>query len=77
MADLSGYRAGKLHVPVTDSTQLEGAYAVTLTVQKNSDEDDASAFSRGLGALGLRLEPRKQPRENLIVDGASREPKEN
>jgi len=77
MADLSGYLSRQLRVPVTDSTQLEGAYAVTLTVQRSPDEDDASAFSRGLGALGLRLEPHKQPRENLIVDSASREPKEN
>jgi uncharacterized protein (TIGR03435 family) len=77
MAELVNHLRAAVHMPVVDATSLEGKYAVELNIHQAPDEDAASATSRALSALGLKLEPRKLARENLIVDSASKEPKEN
>ena len=77
MAQLAAHFSGTLHASVVDATGLEGEYAVDLTIQRAPDEDDASAASRALAQLGLRLDPRKSMQDVLAVDSAAKTPKEN
>jgi uncharacterized protein (TIGR03435 family) len=71
--------------PVVDKTGLEGRYfcAVTfspLAAQVSSNAADAAPldiFAAVQQQLGLKLEPKKEPLEVLVVDHAERTPREN
>jgi uncharacterized protein (TIGR03435 family) len=76
--------------PVIDMTGISGNFQVTLEAPmaeiKKSDEMKASGrmgdFGRPLAFdmvhnLGLRLDPRKAPVEQIVVDSAERKPTEN
>jgi uncharacterized protein (TIGR03435 family) len=71
--------------PVVDKTGLEGRYfcAVTfspLAAQVNGNAADVAPldiFAAVQQQLGLKLEPKKEPLEVLVVDRAERTPREN
>jgi uncharacterized protein (TIGR03435 family) len=82
LADTLTPAAGR---PVVDKTGLEGRYfcAVTfspLAAQPNGNEADTGSpdiFAAVQQQLGLRLEPKKESLQFLVIDHAERVPLEN
>jgi uncharacterized protein (TIGR03435 family) len=84
--------SSQLDRAVKDRTQLEGLYAFTLNwvadvhpmmgriVSTGADNDTPSApsiFAAIQEQLGLRLQPKKEPIEVLVIDKAERSPTSN
>jgi uncharacterized protein (TIGR03435 family) len=76
--------SGLLDQPVEDATGLKGVYDVKLHALVGSNPTDASAenpmpslFDAVQDQLGLRLAPRKDMIEVLVIDHAEKTPEEN
>jgi uncharacterized protein (TIGR03435 family) len=86
LADLLD-RVAPLPLPVMDMTGLEGRYSLVLEVslsdlpsehvQTELEPAVLKKFNDGLRKLGLQLERRKGPLENLVVDHVEKTPIEN
>jgi uncharacterized protein (TIGR03435 family) len=89
MGDLASYLTGSLSRPVFDRTGLKGAYAVELSYlgpevgrtgdgppQPDANSPIATLF-QAVQTLGLKLEPKKEPLEMIVVDSANKVPSEN
>ena len=68
---------------IVDETRLDGSYDFTVdlfryrdyaVVDGNRRQDMASAFSRALNDLGLKLEPAKRMVDVIVVDHVEKEP---
>jgi uncharacterized protein (TIGR03435 family) len=72
--------ASDLGTPVTDHTGLEGQYEISLRWNPDpggtGDPSVPSLFAAIQEQLGLKLEPRREPVEVLVVDRVDR-PSEN
>ena len=78
MATLALRFSGKLDRPVQDFTGLTGKYDVDLTWTPDpASEPYPDIFTAVRESLGLRLEPRKEPVETLVIDHINRIPTEN
>lgn len=89
MADLADYLTESFSRPVFDRTDLKGAYAIQLSYlapevgragdgppQADANGPIATLF-QAVQTLGLKLEPKKEPREMIVVDSANKVPGEN
>ena len=83
---MSRFHPAELDRPIIDATGLTGHYDATINLFGTQDEMMAAVRKGDLGAsiftlleeqLGLKLEPRKQPLDMVIVDKAERVPTEN
>jgi uncharacterized protein (TIGR03435 family) len=87
MAALTRMLSNKLHQPVHDNTGLEGKYDIDLSwtpdppAAADSPEPAStpgpSVFTAIRDSLGLKLEPRKEPVEMLVIDRIERIPTGN
>jgi uncharacterized protein (TIGR03435 family) len=88
MATLTRMLSNKLHQPVHDNTGLEGKYDIDLSwtpdppaAAADSPEPAStpgpSVFTAIRDSLGLKLEPRKEPVEQLVIDRIERIPTGN
>lgn len=86
MGDLAVQISGQVGRPVSDATGLRGRYQISLYWTPDSMRDASPSPSHDYGPtmmealqdqLGLRLEPRKESADFLIVDHAERVPAEN
>jgi uncharacterized protein (TIGR03435 family) len=72
--------AGDIGTPITDNTGLEGQYEISLRWNPDpggaGDPSVPSLFAAIQEQLGLKLEPRREPVEVLVVDHINR-PSEN
>jgi uncharacterized protein (TIGR03435 family) len=62
---------------VLDYTGLAGVYDIALTLSGGPDGDFAGNLEASVGALGLRLELRRQPVETLVITHVDRVPTAN
>lgn len=83
MAGLAARLSRELGRPVVDMTGLTGGYDFTLewtreraTAASAAESDAPSLFTAVQEQLGLKLEPRKQPVETLVIDRVEK-PSEN
>jgi uncharacterized protein (TIGR03435 family) len=82
MADLAEYLTESFSRPVFNRTDLKGAYAIELSYlaleagQPGADAPVSTLF-QAIQALGLKLEPKKEPVEMIVVDSANKVPSEN
>ena len=85
MAQLANMMTAPAGRPVLDKTGLDGRYTYILTFMPLSSPAAESASSSVLPdffaavqqQLGLKLEPKKEPIEILVIDHAERVPSEN
>jgi uncharacterized protein (TIGR03435 family) len=66
--------------PVVDKTGLEGRYFCAVTFSPLAAQADAGSvdiFAALQEQLGLKLEPKREPLNILIVDHAERTPSDN
>lgn len=91
MESLAKFLSNKLHQPVTNETGLEAKYDIDLwwtpdppasAAAPSDSTEPASApgpsvFTAIRDSLGLKLEPRKEPVEILVIDRIDRTPTRN
>jgi uncharacterized protein (TIGR03435 family) len=68
-----------LKQPVVDATGIDGLYDINLKFAPAgaTESELPSIFTAVQEQLGLKLEPRKVPVENLVVDHVEKEPVDN
>jgi uncharacterized protein (TIGR03435 family) len=84
MAELANYLAYRLDRPVLDFTDLKGTYDIDLSWRPNeanhlsgASTPGPSVFSALQENLGLKLDPRKEPVEVLVIDHLEKVPTGN
>lgn len=79
MASLARFLSNNLHEPVQDQTGLKEKYDIDLSWSEPSlpDSPTADVFTAVRESLGLRLEPRKQQVDVVVIDRIERAPIEN
>jgi uncharacterized protein (TIGR03435 family) len=83
MTNLAGYLSGLLDAPIDDATGLHGEYEINLRTLAGvapdpaSDSAPQSVFDALPEQLGLRLVPRKDQVDVLVVDRMDKSPTEN
>ncbi len=84
MDKLAAFLSGLLDQPVEDATGLKGVYEVHLRALVGSNPPDAGAdnpvpslLDAVQDQLGLRLAPRKDTIDVLVIDHADKTPQEN
>jgi uncharacterized protein (TIGR03435 family) len=79
MSQLSGMITSAAGRPVVDKTGLVGKYSLALTYSPLSAQDSGliDVFAALEQQLGLKLEPKKEALDTLVVDHAERVPAEN
>jgi uncharacterized protein (TIGR03435 family) len=76
---LAGMLSAWLKQPVVDATGIDGLYDINLKFAPAgaTESELPSIFTAVQEQLGLKLEPRKVPVENLVVDHVEKEPVDN
>jgi len=81
MAELTDKLSQQSDRPVVDKTAVRGSYEFTLDWTpdelRNAGQAGASLFTAIEEQLGLKLEPRKEPMEVVVVDYVEKIPSEN
>jgi uncharacterized protein (TIGR03435 family) len=79
MPQLAGTISSPAGRPVVDKTGLSGKYSVAFTYSPLSAQDSGltDVFAALEQQLGLKLEPKKEALDTLVVDHAERVPTEN
>jgi uncharacterized protein (TIGR03435 family) len=80
MADFVDLMSGQLGKPVVDATGLTGKYDFDVWWSVDLDTQSATGAptpEAAIRSLGLKIEPRKEPVEFLVVDHAEKTPTEN
>jgi uncharacterized protein (TIGR03435 family) len=82
VAQIADALSGRLNLPVSDATRLDGFFEVELQwtpddLSVTPGTDHPTIFTALQEQLGLRLESRKVPVEILVIDHLERSPAEN
>ncbi len=79
MASLARFLSNNLHEPVQDLTGLKEKYDIDLSWSESSlpNSPTADVFTAVRESLGLRLEPRKEQFDVVVIDRIERIPIEN
>jgi len=75
LSALTNFLSQQTHVPVTDETDLKGAYdfvVATVDVQPQPGEDWGDRVREAVEALGFQVESRRVSLEITVVDGCER-----
>lgn len=83
MANLASFLSRMTPRPVFDKTGLTGKYRVVIALplapsgEAGAHEDESSSLFSSVEALGLKLDPQKEPLETITVDHLEKMPSEN